>query len=139
MTRGLTLLLVVFGVACGDAGAVVRIESATTGEALLVADADRAVTADERMRGLRGRAALAAGEGLLIEIPIATEVCIVNDGVAFAIDAIYASEAGEVIAIEREIAAGDGTPRCVAETRRVLEVSAGAASSVRVGDRMVVE
>ena len=49
-----------------------------------------------RMQGLRGHAPLAPGEGLLLAFSIEDELCIVNDGVTFPIDVLYADAAGPV-------------------------------------------
>ena len=90
-----------------------------------------------RRDGLRGYDSLAADGGLLLSFPGASEVCIVNDGVAFAIDAVFA-EGGVVTATELAIDAGDGTPRCH-RADAVLEVNVGAAAQVQVGDDFIVE
>jgi uncharacterized membrane protein (UPF0127 family) len=123
-------------IACGDR-VDVRVERA--GAAVLEIRAEVAATADERRAGLRGHPPLGPDEGLLIVMPEPLEVCIVNDGVDFAIDAIYAADDGEVVAIERAIAAGDGTARCHPAVRRVLEVAAGVADPVAIGDLLVVD
>jgi len=95
-------------------------------------------TEAERTRGLRGRAPLGPDEGLLLAFPVEDEICVVNDGVGFALDVAYASGEGTVVAIEREVPADDGTPRCHGSTRDVLEVPAGALSAAAVGDRMTI-
>ena len=97
-----------------------------------------AETEAERTRGLRGREPLAPGEGLLLVFPVEDEICVVNDGVGFGIDVAYANAAGEVVALEREVGAGDGTPRCHGPTQDVLEVPAGALAGVAVGARLNV-
>lgn len=99
---------------------------------------DLAETAEERERGLADRASLGPHEGLLIRFPVEGEVCIDNGGVDFAIDVVYARGDGGVVAIERQVAAGDRTSRCHAPVREVLEVAAGNAASARVGDTLVV-
>ncbi|MFW5921207.1 MAG: DUF192 domain-containing protein [Polyangiales bacterium] len=98
--------------------------------------AEVAETEEERRRGLKDRDSLAEDEGLLIVFPAEGEVCIVNEGVPFPIDVVYAAEGGEVVAVERDIPAGDSTARCHAPVERVLEVNAGVASRVvpRDGD-----
>lgn len=95
-------------------------------------------TEAERARGLRGSPPLAPDEGLLLAFPVEDEICIVNDGVGFSLDVAYADASGEVVAIEREVPAEDGTPRCHAPTRDVLEVPAGALRDVTVGAPMIV-
>jgi uncharacterized membrane protein (UPF0127 family) len=89
--------------------------------------ADQAVTAEERRRGLAGAPPLGPGEGLLLHFPTEGEVCIVNGGVDFPIDALYADRDGFVVAVETGIPAGDDDPRCHPDTERVLEVAAGQA------------
>ncbi|MCB9592516.1 MAG: DUF192 domain-containing protein [Sandaracinaceae bacterium] len=95
-----------------------------------------AATEAERLRGLRGEGPLAPGEGLLLPFPVEDEICIVNDGVSFALDVAYADAAGQVVAIERRLPANDGTPRCHAPVRDVLEVAAGELDGVSVGDTL---
>ena len=131
--------VVVFGVlaACGPDPVRARVERA--GATVVDVEVELATTADERARGLRGHAPLGDGEGLVIELPQALEVCIVNDGVDFAIDAVYAGDGGDVVALEPAIAAGDATARCHDGVARVLEVAAGVASEVAIGDVLVVE
>lgn len=95
--------------------------------------AEVADTEAARAQGLAGRAPLEADEGLLLDFPVADEICIVNAGVGFAIDAIYVAPSDEVVAIERDIPADDPTPRCVEDTKRVLEVSAGVSAAIELG------
>jgi uncharacterized membrane protein (UPF0127 family) len=89
------------------------------------------------MTGLRGRDALEPGEGLLLAFPIEDEICIVNDGVRFDIDAAYAGNDGVITAIERRIPAGDPTPRCHPATQQVLEMAAGQLADAMPGDRIL--
>lgn len=130
------LSLALFGGCAGDA--LARIESPEGEQRLEVAIAHEARSAEERMRGLRGRS-IADDEGLLIVFPSEGEVCIVNEGVDYAIDVVYANAEGTVISVQRDVPAGDATPRCRMPTSRVLEVRAGVAASVVSGDRLVVE
>ncbi|MEM9073343.1 MAG: DUF192 domain-containing protein [Myxococcota bacterium] len=123
----------VLGCVLGCGGSVVaEVSDPIAGEAVLRVDVDVASTAAERMRGLRGRDALPRDRGLWIEFPVEDELCIVNEGVPFAIDAIWI--AGEVVQEVRTFAANDGVPHC-ARGSDVLEVNAGAASEVRPGFR----
>lgn len=96
--------------------------------------AEVADTEAARAQGLSGREALEADEGLLLDFPIADEICIVNEGVSFPIDAIYIAPDDTVIAIAPNLPAGDATPRCITNTQRVLEVNAGVSSTVAIGD-----
>jgi uncharacterized membrane protein (UPF0127 family) len=121
---------------CGDAPLRVRVEAPDGGVALAVT-ADEAITAAERMAGLAALPPLREGEGLLLEFPVEGEVCLVNEGVAYAIDAVYADSAGRVAAIERAIPPEDSAFHCRPGTRTVLEVLAGAASAVAPDDTMV--
>lgn len=110
-----------------------------SGVAVLSVTIERATTARARQTGLRGHAPLDAHQGLLIELPVPTEVCIVNDGVRFPIDAVYLDDADAVIAVARDIAAGDATPRCQDAVARVLELAAGVAHAVTLSDALIVE
>lgn len=127
-----------FAAGCAD-GAVARVLSPDGDTRLEVCLAGEARTADERMAGLRDRPPLSGDEGLLIVFPLEGEVCLVNDGVGYAIDAVYADDGGTVVAVEHDIPAGDATARCHDATRRVLEVRGGVAAEAAVGDRLVVE
>ena len=98
--------------------------------------AEVADTEAERSAGLRGRDPLGPGEGLLLEFSVEDEICIVNDGVGFSIDAAFADAEGTVVAVERAIPAGDPTPRCHAPTRRVVETAAGELDAIRTGDAL---
>ena len=100
----------------------------------LHACASLAETAPERRRGLKDRESLGPNEGLLIVFPTEGEVCIENGGVAFAIDVVYLDASGEVVAVERDVPAGDDTARCHDPVQRVLELPAGAAGAVAEGD-----
>lgn len=99
-------------------------------------DVDFARTAEARRRGLAGRNGLDEGRGLLLVFPTEGEVCIDNAPTGFPIDALFASAAGEVVAIERSIPAGDGAPRCHQPVAQVLELAAGAARAVQPGDSL---
>lgn len=93
---------------------------------------DLATTAAQRLTGLRGRAALSDAEGLLLRFPVEGEVCLVNDGVPFGVDAVLFDEARRVSAV-LSLAANDPTPQCAGPARDVLELSAGRARGVAVG------
>jgi uncharacterized membrane protein (UPF0127 family) len=128
---GATLLLT--GCGCPDSDVRVTGTGSTT---RLDVCAERARTADERRQGLRGREPLPEGRGLLLEFPVEDEVCIFNEGVDFAIDAVYADATGRVVAVERRIPAGDGSSRCHRPVQYILELRAGVARDVREGDRL---
>lgn len=107
----------------------------TGAETTLSVCAERARTEDERARGLMGRDPLAPGEGLLLEWPVETELCLFNRGVDFAIDMVFADAAGTVVAIERGVSPGDETLRCHV-AMRVLETAAFEADGFGPGDRL---
>ena len=89
--------------ACGDTGpapVVVFLEDAD-GNVVLEVSAQVADTEAARAEGLRGYDTLPADEGLLLAFPSEGEVCITNAGVDFAIDVVYASTDGTVVAMER--------------------------------------
>lgn len=96
----------------------------------------RAESADDRRRGLIGRA-LAEDAGLLLVFPVEGEVCITNEGVAFPIDVAWLDAAGTVTALERALPADAPGPWCHAPAAFVLEVHAGVADAVVVGDQRV--
>lgn len=105
----------------------------TRGDALLV-DVRVSIARDEdaRRRGLRGLA-LERDEGLWIVFPATSEVCLVNDGVAIDVDAIFVID-GRVEGVAR-LPSDDPNPVC-AEAGEVLEVHAGVADEVQVGDEV---
>ena len=105
-----------------------------TGQRVLRVRVDLAETAEERRQGLRGRTQLGEREGLWLRFPVEGEVCLTNQGVGFDIDALFASREGTIVAVERAIAADDGNPRCHDGTADVLEVRAGVALGVGLGD-----
>lgn len=105
----------------------------------LVVEAELAQNEEARRRGLKGREPLPPGHGLLIVLPQEGEVCITNDRVPFAIDAIFVAADGIVVAVETAIAAGDATLRCHGSVQQILEVTAGQAAGVLPGDRLVLQ
>jgi uncharacterized membrane protein (UPF0127 family) len=117
--------------ACGE-----RAFSIEASPAALSACAGVASTAQDRARGLIGRAPLSDREALWLEWPTSVEACIANAGVSFAIDAVFVDEAGLVLAVERAIPADDPAVRCHAMTRHVIELRADAARAVSAGSRV---
>lgn len=94
-------------------------------------------TAAMRRDGLRVLDPLAPGTGLLLNFPVTGEVCIVNGGVSYAIDAVFIGDPGDVVvAVERGIPALDESARCIDNVHSVLEVRAGEAANVSLGDRL---
>ena len=86
-----------------------------------------------RMRGLLGRRSLAADEGLLIRPAGSIHMLFMR----FAIDAVFCDRDLRVVAIHRDLrpwrfAAAKGA-------RVVVELAAGAASALAVGDRLSIE
>ena len=125
MRPGWLALLSLGGVACACPTSTRLSVEDESGETLPfcveVADTEAA-----RRRGLRGRDALAPDEGLLLTFSLEDEICIVNEGVAFDIDLLYARDDGTVVAVERNVRSGDPSPRCHAGVAQVLETAAGA-------------
>lgn len=85
------------------------------------------------MRGLLGRRSLAADEGLLIRPAGSIHMLFMR----FAIDAVFCDRDLRVVAIRRDLrpwrfAAAKGA-------RTVVELAAGAASALSVGDRLSIE
>lgn len=129
--RTLALTLAALATACAcPGGRTISLDDGTT-ICAEVADTEAA-----RRDGLRGRDPLAPDEGLLLAFSVEDELCIVNDGVAFPIDAAWANADGVVIAIERDVPAGDPTVRCHGPARYVLETAAGALDDLEVGWRL---
>ena len=133
MRWSLWLFLVSAGCTC-PSGVMVEFVSEGAGVTLSVCT-EVLDTEEARRSGLRGRAALASDEGVLLDFPFTSEICIVNDGVRFGIDAVYVGPDDRVVAVERGIPAGDAAPRCHPGVQRVLEVNADAAAAVGIGDR----
>jgi uncharacterized membrane protein (UPF0127 family) len=132
----LLLLAVLLMAGCGE---TVRIEG-PDGELRLEVAVERAEDEDARRLGLMFRPPLRASEGLLLVLPEGFEgqACLTNENVAFAIDAVHADRAGTVVAVQRDLPADDPGPFCADRTSQVLEVLAGVAASVRVGDQLLV-
>ncbi|MCB9617599.1 MAG: DUF192 domain-containing protein [Sandaracinus sp.] len=85
---------------------------------------------DARREGLRGRD-LGDDEGLWMIFPAESEVCLVNDGVDFDVDAVFVvgGRAGSVATLR----ANEPSPVCHPASE-VLEVRGGVATDVRAGD-----
>jgi len=135
MTRVAALFaLSVLGAGCGGGGLLPVVVTGPLGEVRLEVQAEQAITEEERVQGLSGYASLADDRGMLLVFPVEGEVCIQNGTVAFAIDAVFLDGSGRVVAVEEGVAAGDGTVRCHAPAAYVLEVAAGVAADVQLGD-----
>ena len=113
-------------------------------EVMTVRLADTSVTAEiartkaERVRGLSGRAALAAGRGMLFIFPASGRHGIWMRDMNFAIDIIWLNEAKKIVHLKRSVSP-DTYPesfRPSEPARYVLELSAGwsAEHGLRVGD-----
>lgn len=136
--EALVVLVALFwGVAqgCGDVTNQAAIVDAQ-GLVRLTVDVETAETATERSEGLSKYQSLGANEGLLLVFPTTGEVCITNQTVAFPIDVLFISADRRVIHIEREVPARDPGPYCRAPTWLVLELGAGTALEVAVGDTL---
>lgn len=133
------LASVIGGVGCADSH-----DSPLEPVTLLAASGQRiaefavtvAVTAEMRRQGLGALEPLSPGTGLLLTFPVTGEVCVVNAGIPYAIDALYLDPDGTVITIQRSIPALDEAPRCATGVRSVLEVLAGEAADASPGDRL---
>lgn len=90
----------------------------------------------DRRRGLADHAGLGPGQGLVLEAPVEDELCVTNAPVSFAIDAAFADGEGSIVAVERAVPAGDGSPRCHRRARWILETAAGELEPVREGDTL---
>lgn len=94
-----------------------------------------AETETSRRLGLSNQPPLAKHEGLLLRFPVPGRVCIHNREVGFPLDLVFVETGGLVTAVERAVPAYDPTRRCQPAVLEVLEVRAGSAQSVAVGDR----
>ena len=109
---------------------------------LLLADQDlvvadcvrRAESIRGRMRGLLGGPALAAGEGLLLG-PCKQ---VHTFGMRFPIDVVFCDRTWRVVHVIRAMKPGR-VSRAVWKARLAIELSAGAAVEIQVGDRLVLE
>lgn len=90
--------------------------------------------AGERIRGLLGRSHLDVGQALVIE-PCKQ---VHTFGMGFPIDVVFVDRDWKVVSLARELQPWRIT-RVVWRARRAVELPAGAASEVRVGDRLVLE
>ncbi|MFK8003936.1 MAG: DUF192 domain-containing protein, partial [Polyangiales bacterium] len=126
--RLVALTLMAFCAGCAPS---LQAEVLSGGETVLSVEVDLAESEDARRSGLRDYSSLSPEQGLLLVFPGVSEVCITNRGVAFAIDAVFV-EAGRVSAVE-SFGAEEDSLRCH-RADEVLEVVAGVASRVRVGD-----
>lgn len=127
-----TLSLSIAG--CGRSCATLRL---VRGEVELVSLCAFETHSEAELRaGLAGIAPLAPDEALVLVYPLETDACITNAPVSYAIDAAFVDASGEVVAIERAIAAGDATDRCHARTARVVETRADVLADVLEGDAL---
>lgn len=108
--------------------------------------AEVARTDDELRAGLAGRDDLPAGAGLLFDFAVTDEVCITGEGMRFPIDVVFLggpevlSEEGTGTVVSLgALAEDDPTVLCVEAVHRVLEVPAGAAAAVAVGDAVAID
>ncbi len=121
-----------------------RLDRARNGDRVQVVDPDRgteiaarvrvAASPLSRMRGLLGRPALEAGDGLLIRPCQGVHTI----GMAYPIDVVHLDRDGVVLRVLRELPPWRIGP-LVRRSRTVLELSAGGADAVREGDRLALE
>ncbi len=114
-------------------GARLRVVNTTRGS-VLAERADVAASSWRRMRGLLGRPPLAAGEGLLI-VPCQGVHTL---GMAYPIDVVHLDRDGVVRKVLRAIKPWRLGP-LVWRGKIVLELPAGGAAEVAVGDRLALE
>jgi uncharacterized membrane protein (UPF0127 family) len=107
-----------------------------SGELELDILAEVAASAEDRITGLSKHDSLAPDEGLLLIFPAPTRACIRNESVRFPIDAIFASAEQRVIAIVRDLPAGDPSTHCHDATAFVLELPAHSSHPVHIGDTL---
>ena len=87
-----------------------------------------ATSARERVRGLLGTAALEAGAALILETRQ-----VHTFGMRYAIDVVFCSGDGIVLHLVRAMRP-DRVSRIVFRARRVIELPAGGAGPIRLGD-----
>ena len=101
---------------------------------LVIADRLRfATSATERVRGLLGTDALAPGAALVIPTRQ-----VHTFGMRYSIDVIFCDEGWTVVRVVRDMRP-NRMSRLVLRARRVVELPAGGARSVEVGDRLSLE
>ena len=98
---------------------------------LLAGAAELANRPWSRLRGLLGRAELAAGAGLIV-VPCHGVHTL---GMRFAIDALYLDRKGAVLRLDRNLPPGAVPPPCRGGWA-VVEIPAGAAGATAPGDRV---
>jgi uncharacterized membrane protein (UPF0127 family) len=109
---------------------------------VVVADTERivaeqmrhAMSVRERMRGLRAHESLALGEALLLT-PCKQ---IHTFGMSFPIDVVFCDRDWRVVLVTRGMPPGR-VGRFVRRARHAVELAAGAAADVRVGDHVRIE
>lgn len=107
------------------------LQAACNGQ-LLANNVQHATSHVARLKGLLGRDALRPGEGMLIEPCKSIHMF----GMRFAIDAVFVDRSGQVIAVHHNLKPWHAT-RSYRKARAVLELPAGQAHAIRVGDRLV--
>ncbi len=128
MTRAVPLAL-----ALGCTSALCPPDTAAVQVGAVSVCATQALTAADRLQGLRGRDHL---EALLLRFPVESELCLVNDGVSVDVTAVFIQADGRVSAL-LDLPAGDATVRCGGPARDVLELTSPAPRPA-VGDRAVL-
>ncbi len=118
-------------------GARVRIVGAG-GDTRLDVCAEVATSEVDRRAGLAGRPGLDDGAGLLMIFPVVGEVCITGENMRFPLDVVFVDGSSHVTA-RGALGVDDPALICEPEIAQVLEVSAGIAGDVEVGDALNVE
>ncbi|MFT5431842.1 MAG: uncharacterized membrane protein (UPF0127 family) [Myxococcota bacterium] len=115
--------------------ATVNLATVTGGTATICAAI--ADDAPSRVRGLIGSEPLGPDEGLLLDFPAEDRVCITNEQVDFAIEAVFIGDGRAVVAIETFVARQPGLT-CHDGTRYVLETAKGAVGEVEIGSNVTI-
>ncbi len=97
-----------------------------------------AISADQQMRGLSGRSSLENNKAMLFVFPQESAYSFWMKDMKFSIDILWISENGTVIYIARNAQpCGETCQQIVppAPAKYVLEVNAGQASEIQIGDK----
>ena len=133
--RATLLLALALSAGCASSLDYVVVRDVFGAVTLRVALVGQALSATERAAGLRDYAPLAEDEGLLLRFPLEDEICIVNAGVDYPIDAVFLLEnSGGTYRVNSvvSLAAEEIEAHC-AVASAVLEVRQGTAASVNAG------
>ena len=127
MARGALLVaVVVFAMACETNSAhPPTVSILSSGTPLVDVPVITATTAAERMAGLGAYPNLPLTVGLVLVFPVEGQVCLTNEPVSYAIDAILANELGEEVGRRCGWPAGSPDVQCWNDVKYVLEMHGG--------------